>query len=212
MNEWTIFETHARELGYKNIAGIDEAGRGPLAGPVVAAACMIPEEVLIKDVNDSKKLQAFERELVYEQIISMPNISYGIGIVDALKIDQINILRATFEAMLIAIFKLGTKPDYLLVDGLYLPSNEFPGLPIIEGDSKSQSIAAASILAKVTRDRLMQQLHLKWPHYGFDRHKGYATAEHLEIIKKYGSCPIHRMSFEPLKSLNSPQQLDFFNL
>lgn len=204
-------ETHIRQLGYKTIAGIDEAGRGPLAGPVVAVACVIPEGMLIEGINDSKQLQPHVREAFYAHIISCADIKYGIGIVDAAKIDQINILRATLEAMKDAIFCLTSRPDYLLVDGIHLPINDIPGLALVEGDAKSQTIAAASVLAKVTRDRIMLQYHLQWPEYGFDKHKGYGTREHVEAIKKYGPCPIHRMSFEPLKSnYTSSMQLELF--
>jgi ribonuclease HII len=203
-------ELHARSLGYQRIAGIDEAGRGPLAGPVVAAACVFPQGLLIKGVNDSKQLTAIAREQLYEHIVACSAIDYGIGIISAELIDQVNILQATFKAMSEAISKLASPPDYLLVDGLHLPCPHFPGLAIVEGDSKSQSIAAASILAKVTRDRLMLEFHKKWPLYGFDQHKGYGTKEHLQAIQNYGPCPIHRMSFAPLKTLKSSQQLDLF--
>jgi ribonuclease HII len=204
-----LIESHIRQLGYQSIAGIDEAGRGPLAGPVVAAACSIPEGIVIAKVNDSKQLTSEERAVLFEQILALSVIDYGIGIIDAKTIDSINILRATFEAMKCAISRLRVKPDYLLVDGLHLPTEEIPGLPIVEGDARSQSIAAASILAKVTRDRLMQEYHLQWPEYNFAQHKGYGTREHLEAIHRLGPCPIHRMSFEPLKSLHAPRQLEF---
>jgi ribonuclease HII len=206
----TVMEEHARFLGYQHIAGVDEAGRGPLAGPVVAAACVIPQGILIEGINDSKQVLPEAREKIYQQILSLEAIDYGIGIIEPAKIDQINILRATFEAMLAAIAALKCKPDYLLVDGLHLPTPHIPGIPVVEGDGKSQSIAAASIVAKVTRDRIMQQLHVQWPQYSFSQNKGYGTAEHLEAIQKYGPCPIHRMSFEPLKSLHAPRQLEFF--
>jgi ribonuclease HII len=206
----SAMEAHARLLGYQRIAGVDEAGRGPLAGPVVAAACVIPEGLFIAGVNDSKQLQPSHREELYNQILSNEAIDYGIGIVDAATIDQINILRATFEAMRAAIAALKTEPDYLLVDGLHLPTEKIAGLAIVEGDGKSQSIAAASILAKVTRDRIMVQFHEQWPLYGFSQHKGYGTQEHVEAIHRYGPCPIHRMSFEPIKSLNAPRQLELF--
>lgn len=206
----TVFETRARALGYQRIAGVDEAGRGPLAGPVVAAACVIPEGVLIEGINDSKQVLASERERLYLEIVSLKEVDFGIGIIDAKEIDQINILRATFEAMKAAIAALNAKPDYLIVDGLHLPTADTPGLAIVEGDGKSQSIAAASILAKVTRDRIMLELHTKWPQYGFHQHKGYGTPEHLAAIRQYGPCPIHRMSFEPLKVLKKSHQLELF--
>ena len=210
MNDTLLaIEAHARALGYQCIAGIDEAGRGPLAGPVVAAACIIPQGLILPGVNDSKQLSSSQRDLLYAQILDTRVIDYGLGIVDHLTIDAINILQATLQAMAQAISQLKQKPDYLLVDGLHLPPVAITGLPLVEGDSKSQTIAAASILAKVTRDRLMQEFHEKWPPYGFNAHKGYATAQHIEALRKYGPCPIHRKSFEPIKSLFGTCQLEF---
>ncbi len=194
------YEHKAKSLGHERIAGIDEAGRGPLAGPVVAAACVLPEGVHIEGLNDSKKLLPSQRQKIFEQIVSLAEADYGIGIVDALIIDEINILQATFEAMVAAMHRLSQKPDFLLVDGNKMPPADVPGEAIIEGDSLSQSIAAASILAKVTRDHLMEAYDAEWPQYGFKKHKGYGTKEHLLAIQKHGPCPIHRMSFAPLKS------------
>src|SRR5690349_8941572 len=150
-----FYEKKAYAAGYKFIAGVDEAGRGPLAGPVVAAACILPEGTLIEGIDDSKKLCPSERSQVFQKILSFSDIDYGIGIVDSLIIDQINILQATFQAMLIAISRLSQKPDFLLVDGDKMPSTQLPGQAVIQGDSLSQSIAAASIIAKETRDQLM---------------------------------------------------------
>jgi ribonuclease HII len=195
-----VWEWEARRRGFQRIAGIDEAGRGPLAGPVVAAACTLPEGTFIEGVDDSKKLLPSDRFKIFQQIISLADIDYGIGVIDALIIDQINILQATFQAMLVAISHLRQKPDFLLVDGNKMPSSSIPGQAIIRGDSLSQSIAAASIIAKETRDQLMLAFHEQWPHYHFSSHKGYGTKKHLLAIEKYGPCPIHRMSFEPLKS------------
>ena len=206
-NEWrrlktlTVFEEEARQNGYKVIAGVDEAGRGPLAGPVVAAACLIPENLFIPGVDDSKKLLQKKRQEIFKQIVSDPRIIYCVGLVEVEIIDKINILQATIQAMLLAIEGLAKKPDYLLVDGLKLPHPSIPSLKIIAGDALSQSIAAASIIAKETRDRLMIEYHQKWPEYGFDQHKGYGTEKHLAAIDKHGPCPIHRMSFDPIKSL-----------
>jgi ribonuclease HII len=195
----TQIEAHARTLGYHCIAGLDEAGRGPLAGPVVAAACIIPAAIQL-DVDDSKQLKTEQREQLYAEILSISKIDYGIGIVEHNVIDAINILQASLKAMRLALSHLKQKPDFLLVDGLHLPTQEIPGLPIVEGDSKVRAIAAASILAKVTRDRLMCEYHLQWPQYGFDAHKGYAVPAHLAAIAKHGPCPIHRLSFHPFKT------------
>jgi len=195
------FEAEARALGYLHIAGVDEAGRGPLAGPVVAAACVLPQGASIAGIDDSKKLLPSERYEIFQKIVSLADVDYGIGIIDTLLIDQVNILQATFQAMLAALSCLTKEPDFLLIDGNRMPKTLTPGIPIVKGDSLSLSIAAASILAKVTRDQLMKLYHEEWPHYGFDTHKGYATKVHLEAIYKHGPCPIHRMSFEPLKSL-----------
>lgn len=206
-----IWERNATRRGFKFIAGVDEAGRGPLAGPVVAAACILPKDTLIEGIDDSKKLSVSERSQIFQKILSFADIDYGIGIVDSLIIDQINILQATFQAMLIAISRLSQKPDFLLVDGDKMPSAQLPGQAIIQGDSLSQSIAAASIIAKETRDQLMRAFDEQWPQYHFSAHKGYATEEHLLAIQKYGPCPIHRMSFDPLKSLYPKErQLDLF--
>jgi len=196
-----IYEDRARKRGLRAIAGIDEAGRGPLAGPVVAAACILPEDLLLEGVDDSKKLNALKRFELYRKITEDSRICYGIGVVEAVIIDQINILRATFEAMLVAVAHLAKTPDYLLIDGNQLPSFKIPSEGIIKGDALSQSIAAASIIAKETRDQIMSHYHTLWPNYGFAKHKGYATEEHLAAIRLYGPSPIHRKSFEPIKSL-----------
>lgn len=195
----TAYERKSRENGFKILAGIDEAGRGPLAGPVVAAACIIAEDVFFAGVDDSKKLTAKKRAELFEQITQHPRIHYGIGIMDAETIDQINIYQATIQAMLQAFSKLAVPPDKILVDGMKLENDlRIPYEKIIQGDAKSQSIAAASIIAKETRDRMMCEYDRQWPQYGFKRHKGYGTAEHLAAIELHGPCPIHRMTFSPL--------------
>ncbi len=201
LKELCLFENKLREKGYLNIAGVDEVGRGPLAGPVVAAACILPKDLLIEDIDDSKKLDAAKREAVFQRIINHPNIIYSIGIVDNKIIDQINILQATFLAMKQAIRKLSVRPDFLLFDGNQYPTTSIPSNAIVKGDSLSISIAAASIIAKQTRDKIMEEYHLKWPHFGFDQHKGYATEMHRSAIIKHGPCEIHRRTFDPIKSL-----------
>lgn len=193
------FEIAARQKGYSLIAGIDEAGRGPLAGPVVAAACIIPEGVFVVGVDDSKKLSAEKRNELFNQITSHSQIKVGIGVVSHEDIDRINIFQATIQAMLMAVEQLDVSPDFLLVDGLKLPHPTIPCEKIIDGDQKSHSIASASILAKETRDRLMVDFDKQWPQYGFAQHKGYGTANHLAALTLHGPCPIHRRSFSPIK-------------
>lgn len=176
------------------IAGIDEAGRGPLAGPVVAAAVIFEPYDHIERVKDSKKLSPAQREGLYEIIVQRA-LAYGIGVVDHLEIDRINIRQATFKAMRKAIGSLAKNPQYLLIDGEELPDKIYRQEAVVDGDERSFTIAAASILAKVTRDRLMMEYHQQYPQYGFDRHKGYGTEFHREMLKKHGPCPIHRRSF-----------------
>lgn len=205
-------EKRLRAEGFTHIAGVDEAGRGPLAGPVVAAACILPEDVFFENLNDSKQLSHLEREELYLALIGHPQVIYGIGVMEVEVIDRVNILQATFLAMKKAVELLATKPDYLLIDGNQLPVFDIPTESLVQGDSLSVSIAAASILAKVTRDRLMLDLDAKYPEYGFKQHKGYATEQHLEAIYKHGPSPIHRTSFDPVKSMLNPQpvQIDLF--
>lgn len=200
-----LWETKAKARGFTRIAGVDEAGRGPLAGPVVAAACILPENVLIEGIDDSKKLLPSERFKIFQQILALKEVDYGIGIIDALIIDQINILQATFQAMIAAISCLNRQPDFLLVDGNKMPKTKIPGQAIVQGDGLSLSIAAASIIAKETRDQLMNVLDEEWPAYGFKTHKGYGTKKHLQALQEYGPCPIHRVSFEPIKSMVAPK-------
>lgn len=188
------FEHLIWQSGITYIAGIDEVGRGPLAGPVVAGAVIFDHYAFIDGVKDSKKLTAKKREELYE-IISEKCLAHAVGIVDSTEIDRINIRQATFKAMRMAIGSLSQNPDYLLVDGEELPDKIYPQEALIKGDSRSFSIAAASIMAKVTRDRMMLAFHEKYPQYGFNRHKGYGTAFHREMIKKHGPCPIHRKLF-----------------
>ncbi|HOQ15948.1 MAG: ribonuclease HII [Epulopiscium sp.] len=195
IQEMSQYEKYYYQKGVKYIAGIDEAGRGPLAGPVVAAAVILPKDCFIMGINDSKKLSLIKREELFE-IINKKALSIGIGIVDPQTIDRINILQATFEAMKKALDALSLKPELVLVDGNQnIPDISVPQEDIIKGDQKSISVAAAAIVAKVTRDRIMDKFHELYSEYGFNKHKGYGTKEHIEAIKKYGLCPIHRESF-----------------
>ena len=175
-------------------AGVDEAGRGPLAGPVVAAAVVLPDDCIIEGLDDSKKLTHTKRVRIYKEIESLA-ISYAVGIVEPEEIDRINILQAALLAMEISVKKLTTKPDYLLIDGNQRTSLLLMQETIVKGDSKSCSIAAASIIAKVTRDSIMEEYHKQYPEYNFKGHKGYPTKEHYEAIREHGPCPIHRKSF-----------------
>lgn len=179
---------------YTYICGIDEAGRGPFAGPVIAAAVILPKDYDILYINDSKKLTEKRREELYDDIIKNA-LSYGIGSVPPETIDEINILQATYEAMRRAVANLKIKPDILLIDAVTIPDISIPQVPIVKGDAKSISIAAASILAKVTRDRLMAAYDKIFPGYGFAQNKGYGSRQHIEAIKRLGPCPIHRKSF-----------------
>ncbi len=189
--------------GFLRVAGVDEAGRGPLAGPVVAAACFIPHDLDVEGVGDSKKLTARKREELYHTLINHPDIDIGIGIVDHSRIDQINILRASLEAMALAVQNMSTLPDILLVDGREKPPIQIVSKTIIKGDSLSRSIGAASIVAKHTRDVAMLDYHKEWPEYGFDSHKGYPTKAHINALKEHGPTPIHRLSFRPVQTLTS---------
>ncbi len=180
--------------GISAIAGVDEAGRGPLAGPVVAAAVIFPMHCFIEGVNDSKRLTELRRQELYEHICQNA-LAVGVGIVDHTIIDEINILRATHKAMLLAIEQLRYKPEYILVDGNSFPKISVPSQTIVDGDAISFTIAAASIIAKVTRDRIMVEYDSRYPHYGFKQHKGYGTRKHREAIARYGLCDIHRRSF-----------------
>jgi ribonuclease HII len=185
------------------LAGVDEAGRGPLAGPVVAAAVIFNAETTIPKINDSKKLSEKMRETLYSEIIEKA-CAYGIGIVENTEIDEINILQATLKAMKTAVNNLTIKPDLILIDGNKSFDSEMPTVTIIKGDAKSFSIAAASILAKVTRDRIMINADKNFPNYLFNKNKGYGTREHIEAIKKHGITPLHRKTF--LHNILEPQQ------
>ena len=190
-----LIEKEWYEKGNKNICGIDEAGRGPLAGPVVVAGFIMPENSMIEGVNDSKKVSEKKREKLYDLIIDEA-ISYSVAIIGQDVIDEINILNATKKGLTTVVEELDVKPDLILVDALtHIDTKGIPYQSIVKGDAKCYSIAAASIIAKVTRDRIMREWDRIYPQYGFVAHKGYGTAKHIEAIKEYGLCPIHRKSF-----------------
>lgn len=193
------FENELYKTGIKYIAGVDEVGRGPLVGPVVCAAVILPPEYINEEINDSKKLSEKKREMLYDVIFDNA-LAIGIGISSEKVIDKINILEATKKAMLEAIDNLKIKPEHVLIDAVKLDTL-VPSTSIIKGDAKSQSIAAASIIAKVTRDRMMVLLDKKYPMYDFKHNKGYGTKKHIEAIYKYGVLDSHRKSFEPIKSI-----------
>jgi ribonuclease HII len=192
-----LFETEARRRGFRAVAGLDEAGRGPLAGPVVAAVVILPRRCRLDGLNDSKQVPEPERERLYHEI-SKQALALGIGLATAAEIDAINILQATRLAMSRALDAIVIPPDFLLLDALSLPSIRLPQRPIIKGDGLSISIAAASILAKVSRDRLMRDYDKRFPRYNFGAHKGYGTPEHLELLAEWGPCELHRLSFQPV--------------
>ncbi len=185
--------------GYKSLTGVDEAGRGPLAGPVVASAVIVRDFSFSCTVNDSKKMSEKARERAYEEILAKCVV--GIGIIDCQMIDKIDIFQATLRAMEEAVMKLGETPDLILIDGPKTPRLPFNQRPIVDGDAISFSIACASVVAKVTRDRMMKYYAEEFPQYGFEKHKGYGTADHMAAIRKNGPCKIHRRSFEPIKSM-----------
>ncbi len=191
------FEKDAWQKGFSRVAGIDEAGRGPLAGPVVSAAVILPQGFSIQ-VRDSKTLSPKQRDNFYDKIYAHA-MSVGVGIADSAEIDRINILKASLLSMRLALENLKLQPDYLLIDGQFPIASDLPQKPVIKGDSLSISIAAASIVAKVTRDRLMDKYDEAYPQFGFSKHKGYPTKAHKEAIRKFGYCPIHRITFKGVK-------------
>ncbi len=191
---WLEFEQQAAARGYSAICGVDEAGRGPLAGPVCAAAVILPENTVIDGVNDSKKLSEKKREALFDVICETAR-SYSIAYASVEEIEELNILNATMLAMKRAVEGLDVKADYAMIDGNRTPDLEIESEFIIKGDAKSMSVACASILAKVSRDRLLYEYAKEYPQYGFEKHKGYGTKAHTEALKEYGPCPYHRMSF-----------------
>lgn len=207
------YELALIEKGFSRVAGVDEAGRGPLAGPVFAAAVVFPPAwiaeglpISLRRINDSKQLDPVEREEIYQDLTSRPDVAFAVAQVDVAMIDLINILQASHRAMNLALAQLQPAPEHVLIDGLAVKSMCLPNTPIVKGDGLSYSIGAASIIAKVCRDRLMIELDRQYPGYGFADHKGYGTPEHLAAIKQMGPCPIHRQTFAPFR----PVQTELF--
>lgn len=196
---WEPFELEAVKRGFRCPVGVDEAGRGPLAGPVVAAACYLKPGLVIEGLNDSKKLSAAKRAHLYDYLLNSKEVEVAVAEISPQRIDEINILQATFEAMLAAVDKLAVKADFLLIDGNRAPKTPIESTAVIKGDGRVQSIAAASIVAKHRRDLLMEEIDREYPQYRFSAHKGYPTKEHLERVEEYGPSPHHRLSFGPLK-------------
>lgn len=199
MEPTECFEDEVRRRGYRVVAGLDEAGRGPLAGPVVAAAVVLPRRFRLPGLNDSKQVDAPARERLAEDIARRA-VGVGIGLASAAEIDALNILEATRLAMDRALHALAPSPDFLLLDAVTLPATRLPQRAIIKGDALSLAVAAASIMAKVTRDRLMREYHRRYPSYNFEVHKGYPTPEHLRLLARYGPCEIHRRTFRPVRA------------
>jgi len=211
------FECDLWQRGFLQVAGVDEAGCGPLAGPVVAAAVIFPHHWLatglpakFRGLNDSKQLNEAEREKFFGRLQSHPEIRFAIATVDVATIDRINIRQAAWQAMAQALDQLQPRAEHVLVDGLRIKWLPYRQTPLVQGDARSYSVAAASVLAKVTRDRLMREFDAQFPNYGFAEHKGYATARHLAAIKEFGPCPIHRQSFAPFKPA-APAEPELFN-
>lgn len=192
--DWLLYENAAYEKGYQYVCGVDEAGRGPLAGPVCAAAVILPKGMIIEGVNDSKKLSEKKREALFD-VICNSALAYSIAFAEVEEIEEVNILRATMNTMKRAVEGLNIKADFVYIDGNTMPPVDIDGECIVKGDAKSMSVACASILAKVSRDRLMLKYAEMYPRYYFEKHKGYGTKVHVEALKEYGPCPIHRMSF-----------------
>jgi ribonuclease HII len=200
-----VYEKKLWRRGWELVAGVDEVGRGPLAGPVVAACVILPKSVFLSGVDDSKKLTRIKREKLFDQIMDHA-IEVGIGIVREKTIDRLNILNASLKAMLKAVKELKTSPQFVLVDGNQkIPNLPFPQMPIVKGDSKSICVASASIVAKVTRDRIMHNYHKKYPQFCFADNKGYCTKSHMEALREFGPCKIHRRSFKIIKLLETNQ-------
>ena len=192
--DWLLYENELKEKGYRYICGVDEAGRGPLAGEVYAAAVILKADEIIEGVNDSKKLSEKKRDVLFKTIQEKA-LAYSVAFASVEEIEEMNILQATLLAMKRAVETLNITPDYAIIDGNKIPNLTVPCQAIVKGDAKSMSIASASILAKVSRDRKMKEYALQYPQYGFEKHKGYGTKIHIEALKQYGACAIHRQSF-----------------
>lgn len=197
-------EEQTRAAGKRRVFGVDEAGRGPLAGPVAAAAVMLPDEYEHGLLNDSKKLTEKRREKIYEELVTTRGVEWAVALVGVAEIEELNILRATHAAMASALGQLAEAPDFCLIDGLPVPGFRWPSRAIVKGDGISLSIAAASVVAKVTRDRCMREYGREFPEYGFEKHKGYGTKAHLEALRRHGPCRIHRKTFQPIAQLALP--------
>ena len=196
------YEKRFTDLGI--VIGVDEAGRGPLAGPVSVGAAIIPSDFKHPLINDSKKLSEKKREALYDELSENPDIKWSVCLVEAKEVDEVNVLKATHLGMARAVKRLGVKVGMCLIDGLPVPNFPYPHEGIVKGDSKSLSIATASIFAKVTRDRIMRKAAVRFPGYGFEKHKGYGTKVHLEALRTLGPCEIHRRSFQPVAQLSLP--------
>lgn len=209
------YEKYLWEDGFDLVAGIDEAGRGPLAGPVVAAAVILPRSndgyPIIPGLRDSKQLSKKQREILYQEILRKA-IAWRAYAVSAKEIDRLNILRATQNAMIFCVQKLSRQPEYVLIDAVTLDLKQMPSVALIKGDQRSATIAAASIIAKVTRDRIMDVLHRRFPQYCFNHNRGYATQKHLSALRQYGPCPFHRFSFAPVRNSSASQNCSLFGI
>lgn len=200
---WEEEEQLARKMGYAYPVGVDESGRGPLAGPVIAAAVYIPDGIVIEGVNDCKRLSEKERNALFHTLTTHAEIKIGVGSASSREIDEINILQAALLAMGRAVMNMPIRADYLLVDGNKMPKLKIPGKAIVQGDSRVQAIAAASVIAKVTRDEILKKLDVKYPQYGFSKHKGYGTESHVKALKTYGATEEHRKTFAPVREVLS---------
>jgi ribonuclease HII len=207
----STLERQLRKRGIRRFAGVDEVGRGPLAGPVVACACILPEGAIFKGLKDSKLLSEEVIGRLYHELTECPEIDYSVAIVDHQIIDRINILQASLQAMRQAVEGLKNPPEIVVVDGNRIPEKlPMPCLAVVKGDSYCSSVSAASVIAKYLRDQIMRDYDKQWPEYGFASHKGYGTPLHFEKIQQYGPCPIHRKTFSPISELLAPQQLTLF--